>query len=255
MDDPGAEPKIITVAEGFWVRQEVDNVAWIDMGGFAIAIDTLEHVEKERDVFDAIGSTLGEAPIPYVINTHTHYDHVGLNAAFRRRCSSEIINQQTTPLGDDGRWFAGTRRRAHMLPMGGCHTPEDCIIWFPDDSVLFVGDLFGWGLIPLMTNVRDEDARRFAATFERLIAYDAATVVPGHGPLCTTAELVRWVEYFGWLRDEIARACSQGLTDEEVLAKVAPPQDMHTWWRFLLWKHEDSVGKVLKSVRSGWLGT
>jgi len=254
MDDPGAEPKVLTVSERFWIRQEVDNVAWIDMGGEAIVIDTLEHVEKEQDVFDAIASTLGDVPIPYVINTHTHYDHVGLNEAFRRRCSCEIINQQTTPLGDEGRWFEGTRRKAHMLPMGGCHTPEDCIIWFPDDSVLFVGDLFGWGLIPLMTNVRAEHAQRLVDTYERLIAYGAATVVPGHGPLCTTAELVRWVEYFAWLQSETARACDQGLTDEAIIVQVAPPADMHDWWRFELWKHEDSVRKVLKSVRNGWLG-
>ena len=253
MTEPGDVPKIVKVADGFHVRQEIDNIAWIDMGGFAIVIDTLEHKSKEQEVFDAIASTMADVPIRYVINTHTHYDHVGLNAAFQRRCGAEIINQQTSPLASEGRWFEGTGRRALMLPMGGCHTAEDCIIHLPDDDALFVGDLFGWGLIPLMSALGTDSAERLVATCERLIAYDAATVVPGHGPLCTTAELRRWVEYFAWLRAEAAHACSEGLTDAEIGERIAPPTDMHTWWRFLMWKHEDSLAKVLDATRAGQL--
>ena len=61
MDDPGAEPKVLTVAERFWIRQEVDNVAWIDMGGQAIVIDTLEHVEKD------VGDNASRDSDPYEI--------------------------------------------------------------------------------------------------------------------------------------------------------------------------------------------
>lgn len=254
MTEPGDVPKIVKVADGFHVRQEIDNIAWIDMGGFAIVIDTLEHREKEGEVFDAIESTMAETPVRYVLNTHTHYDHVGLNAAFQRRCSAEIINQQTAPMGPDGRWFEGTARRALMLPMGGCHTNQDCIIHLPDDNALFTGDLFGWGLIPLMTALQSDSAAHLVDTYQRLIAYDAATVIPGHGPLCTTAELVRWVEYFAWLREETSRAVAEGLTDAEITRQLAAPEDMHTWWRFLMWKHEDSLGKVLAAVRAGRLG-
>ena len=253
MTEPGDVPKIVTVADGFHVRQEIDNIAWIDMGDFAIVIDTLEHKTKEADVFDAIASTMGQVPIRYVINTHTHYDHVALNAAFQRRCSAEIVNQHTAPIGPEGRWFEGTARRALMLPMGGCHTAEDCIIHLPDDNALFVGDLFGWGLIPLMTALRRDSAQRLVATYERLIGYDAAVVIPGHGPLCTTAELRRWVEYFAWLGAEAARACAEGLTNAQIAELIAPPPDMHTWWRFVLWKHEDSLAKVLDATRAGQL--
>ena len=252
--DAGAAPTIETVADGFWVRQEVDNVAWIDMGGFAIVIDTLEHVEKEQAVFDAIASTLGDVPIRYVLNTHTHYDHVGLNAAFQRRCGCKIVNQQTAPLGHEGRWFEGTRRRALMLPMGGCHTAEDCIIHLPDDGALFTGDLFGWGLIPLIDHLTTDSARRVVATVERLIAYEAGVVIPGHGPLCTTDTLRRWIAYFHWLIAEVTRACAEGLADDQITARLAPPADMRSWWRFELWKHQDSLTRVVTSVRNGRLG-
>ena len=40
--DPAETPTIVTVGEGFYVRQAVDNIAWIDLGEYAIVIDALE---------------------------------------------------------------------------------------------------------------------------------------------------------------------------------------------------------------------
>ena len=83
--------------------------------------------------------------------------------------------------------------------------------------------------------------------------YGPEVVIPGHGPLCTTAELKRWVKYFNWLQDQVRQARSGGKTDAQIRKETAPPEDMKTWWRFLLWKHEDSLGKVLAAVQSGAL--
>jgi len=253
MADDADTPKIITVGEGFYVRQEVDNIAWMDLGAAALVVDALEQARLEEEVFDAIARTLGDKPVRYVLNTHTHYDHTALNDAFRRRCGAEVVNQSTTPIGPDGRWFEGPRRRAWMLPAPGCHTAEDCIVWVPDDRALFVGDIFGWGLIPC-GGLDDQTAGLLVDTYDRLIDFDAATVIPGHGPLCTTAELKRWVEYFRWLIRGVAAAVAAGDKDKQIRRALPPPQDMADWWRFTEWKHEDSVDKVLSAVRAGGLG-
>ena len=253
--DPTDVAKIVTVGEGFCVRQAVDNIAWVDLGDYALVVDALEQPELEEEVFAAIDSTLGDRPVRYLLNTHTHYDHVALNRAFQRRFSTEIINARTCSMGPEGRWFEGSRRRVLMLPMPGCHTGEDCVVWVADDRALFVGDIFGWGLIPLSTELRAETAGLLLDTYRRLIGYDAAVVIPGHGPVCTTAELVRWVEYFRWLQESVSRACSEGKTDAEITRQLLPPEDMKTWWRFEQWKHEDSLAKVLQAVRRGRLST
>ena len=206
----------------------------------------------KKETLADIRSTLGDRPIRYVLNTHTHYDHVALNPAFQRRCGAEIINQRATPLPAEGRWFDGPRRRVHMLPMPGCHTPEDCIVWVPEDRALFVGDIFGWGLINLSTTLGPETAELLVDTHRRLIDYGAEYVIPGHGPLCTTAELQRWVEYFAWLHEQVCRACGEGKADAQILGDLSPPEDMQAWWRFVQWKHEDSLAKVLRAVRKGW---
>ena len=252
--DAADRPKIITVADGFYVRQEVDNITWMDMGEWGLAVDALERAELEEEVFDAIAATLGDNPVRYLLNTHTHYDHTALNAAFRRRWGTEIINQRTAPLPPEGRWFEGAVRRVGMLPAGGCHTREDCVVFSPGDGALVVGDIFGWGLIPLESPLDAEAVALLERTYGRLIEFGAATVVPGHGPLCTTAELVRWVEYFRWLREGVRRGCDEGADDAQIARGLAPPEDMKDWWRFVDWKHEDSLGKVLAAARRGRLG-
>jgi len=251
--DPVDTPKIIPVAERFYVRQAVDNIAWIDLGNYAVVVDALEQPELEDEIFSAMRSTLGDKSIRYLLNTHTHYDHVALNHAFQTRYQTEIVNQETCSIPEDGRWFEGSDRRLLMLPLPGCHTAEDCVVWAPEDRVLFTGDIFGWGLIPLTRNLNAETAELLVNTYRRMIAFEAATVVPGHGPLCTNAELKRWVEYFHWLREQLSQACATGMSDGEIRSAVAPPEDMASWWRFLQWKHDDSVAKVLKAVRKGWL--
>lgn len=251
--DSTDSPKLVTLAHGFHVRQAIDNITWIDMGDWALVVDALEQPELETEVFDAIAATLGDKPVRYVINTHTHYDHVALNAAFQRRFGAEIINQKTSSIPVEGRWFEGAGRRVQILPMPGCHTDEDCILWAPEDNALLVGDIFGWGIIPLVVNLRTNTARLLRDRYARLIAYNAAVVIPGHGPLCATAELKRWREYFDWLCAEVARTIASGMTDAQIMDQIAPPEDMKSWWRFLAWKHEDSLSKVLKATRKGWL--
>jgi len=243
-------PKIITVAEGFCVRQEIDNIAWIDLGGCGVVVDALERRELEEEVLAAIRVTLGQTPLRYVLNTHTHGDHTALNAALAREFGAEIVNQRTAPVGPEGRWFEGTRRRLKWLHMPGCHTPEDCVAWVPADKALFVGDIFGWGLVPSSGALGAEAARRLLDTCRRLIDFDPAVVIPGHGPLGTKQTLERYVAYIEWLRERCAAAVRAGKSDDEIRAELAPPDDMAGWWRFLAWKHADSLGKVLQAARA-----
>ena len=246
-------PKIIEVADGLCVRQEIDNLTWIDMGDYGIVVDTLEQPDAKDEVFAAIRRTLAGKPLRYVLNTHTHYDHVVLNDAFRREFGAEIINHQTAPAGPDGRWFRGSRRSLHWIHMPGCHTDEDCVAWIPADRVLLAGDIFGWGLIPLTVNLRAETAKLLLDTYQRLIDLDPAVMIPGHGPLGDKTILERWVEYFHWLRGRAEELVAAGLSDEQIAAEIAPPDDMKDWWRFKAWKHADSVSKMIKPIRKGWL--
>ncbi len=112
--DPADVPKLLTVAEGFCVRQAIDNIAWIDLGEFGLVVDALEQPELEEEVFASIGATLGEKPVRYLINTHTHYDHVALNEAFQRRHHATVINA-----ADDLDRAGGNPVRRFQAPSAG----------------------------------------------------------------------------------------------------------------------------------------
>jgi len=249
--DPTDIPVIVTAGEGFFIRQAIDNMGWCDMGDYILVVDALEEAHLEGEVMAAIADSVGDKPVRHVLNTHTHYDHVSLNGAFVERFGAEIINQRTTTIDPGGRVFEAPGRKVCMIPMPGCHTREDCAIWAPDDGVLFTGDIFGWGLIPSGGLLNSELRGLLRDTYSRLIAFDASVVVPGHGPVCGTGELVRWVEYFDRLLETVAELVAAGKSGREITASVTPPADMHGWWRFEAWKHADALSKVLASARRG----
>lgn len=247
------EPTLEQVSDGVVVRQAIDNMGWADMGGYTLIIDALEEPDLKEEVFRAVEETMPPQSVKVVLNTHVHYDHMALNAAFQDEFGADIVNRDTEDIAPDGKTFKGTGRTCTMIPMPQCHTGTDCLVWFPRDSVLFVGDLFGWGLIPSEATMRPEAQVRVTQIYKRLIRFNAKTVVPGHGPLCSTAELKRWLDYFNDLRKQIKGLVDQGVRGDELYERVPPPKDMQDWWRFVSWKHGDSVDKMRHAAENGWL--
>ncbi len=248
---PPETPKLIEAADGLHIRQEIDNIAWADMGGWAVVIDALEHRSKKDEVFEAIGRTLGDVPVRYVLNTHTHHDHVALNKAFEKEYSAEVVNMRTADIPPDGKRLAGETRNLLMLAMNGCHTDDDCVVWFPDDRVLFTGDLFGWGLLPVTGRLRQTTLQRLTDYYAKMIELDPAVVVPGHGPLCSADQLRRFTRYVEWLVSSVNGALKKGKSKDRILQKLSVPRDMRHWWRLADWKHHNNIEMVISAMRGG----
>jgi glyoxylase-like metal-dependent hydrolase (beta-lactamase superfamily II) len=252
MPSAAETPTLETLTDHCFVRQAIDNVGWVDLGDGAVIIDTLEQRSEADHLFECIQQSIGEKTFRYVINTHTHYDHVALNDTFAQRYDAEIINLDTTDIPAEGKSLAGPDRTLTIYPLPGCHTETDCIIWSPDDRVLFVGDLFGWGILPLTGNPRPEAMERLLDAYDTMTSFDADVVVPGHGPLATIDTLRRFVQYLHELGGQAADAAEQGLSDAQAENQLPPPEDMRDWWRFAEWKHADTRTKLLKAARKGW---
>jgi cyclase len=246
--DPASTPEVIEVAEGFYVRQAVDNIAWMDMGDGMLVVDALEQDHLEKDVLAAMQRTVPDTPVRTVLNTHTHHDHIALNNAFAQHFGADIFNMRDAEIPKGGRWFEGPKRKVRMIPVPGIHTDTDCLVWGQTDRVLFTGDLFGWGLIPTEKPLVKEVLSDIEGVYNQMLDLHPETVIPGHGPVCTAAELKRWLEYFHWLIAEVKRLKQEGRSDAEIRSQLTAPEDMADWWRFTDWKHEDSLGKVLKSI-------
>jgi glyoxylase-like metal-dependent hydrolase (beta-lactamase superfamily II) len=177
-------------------------------------------------------------PVTHVILTHYHADHIyGLQAfkaagakvlaheAGRLYLNSDTaqlrlqasrtdlapwIDQDTRLVAAD-EWLTGRRElvvggvRFVLEPVGPAHTPEDMVIYLPQEKVLFAGDLVFRNRLPY---VGQADSGHWIRSLDALLAFDAAVVVPGHGPASTQArqdmELTR--DYLVYLRQVMGQA-------------------------------------------------
>jgi len=80
-------------------------------------------------------------------------------------------------------------REVHLLNLGPAHTAADSVVHVPDAGVLFAGDLLFIGCTPI---VWAGPIANWVAACDAMIAMDAPTVVPGHGPV-TDADGIRAV--------------------------------------------------------------
>jgi cyclase len=235
--EPG-RPEVQEVSPDVYAYLQPDGTWWINNTGFlvgpqgVVSIDSCSTERRTRAYQRAI-ATVTAAAVRAVINTHHHGDHTYGNCLFP---GAAIVGQDRTraeaiaagpprdlPAWDGPDWgelsldppfitFADGLTvhagdvRAEVRSVGTpAHTTNDSLVWIPERSVLFCGDLIFNGGTPFVLMGSVEGA---IEVLERVVApLGAATIVPGHGPVCRdTAPLEATVDYLRFVLD-IAREC------------------------------------------------
>lgn len=171
-------------------------------------------------------------PVSHVLVTHYHADHIyglqvfkdagamvvahkaaweylGSETAQRRLEASRhdlspYIDESTRLVAAD-RWIEGDETLVvggvefRMSSVGPSHTPEDVVVYVPQERVVFAGDIVFQGRIPF---VGQADSRQWIAALDKLLCLEAAALVPGHGPVSLQPnEDIRLTrDYLGHLR-------------------------------------------------------
>lgn len=197
------------------------------LGSPALALRLLAEIRKHTD-----------QPVTHVILTHYHADHVyGLQtfkAAGARilaheagreylhsdtaRLRLEASRKELAPWVDANtrlvaadEWLTGDTElvvggvRLQIRHVGPAHTPEDEVVYLPQEEVLFAGDLVFRGRIPF---VGQADSGQWVKSLDKLLALDAATIVPGHGPMSSQArgDMAMTRDYLVYLRQVMGEA-------------------------------------------------
>ena len=243
---PG-RPEVQEVSPGVYAYVQPDGTWWINNTGFltgpqgVISIDSCSTWRRTSAYVEAIG-TVTRAPVRAVVNTHHHGDHTFGNSLFpgaaliaHERTRDEAIAfglPRSLPFWDGPDWgdltldppfitftdeitlHAG-ELRAQVRHVGtAAHTTNDSIVWIPERSVLFCGDLIFNGGTPfvLMGSVAGA-----AAVLEHVIApLGAKVIVPGHGPVIESdAPIGDTLDYLTFVRDIAASGRAAGLTPLE----------------------------------------
>ena len=228
--EPG-RPELHEVSPGAYAYIQPDGTWWINNTGFlvgpqgVISIDSCSTRRRTQAYLDAIGDVT-PAPVRTVVNTHHHGDHTFGNCMFggagiiaHERARDEAIAfgpPRELPFWDGPDWGGLTLDppfitftdeitlhvgdlRAHVRHVGTtAHTTNDSVIWIPERSVLFCGDLIFNGGTPFVLMGSVEGA---IDVLERVIRPLAATtIIPGHGqvfhdaaPIDATVDYLRFV--------------------------------------------------------------
>jgi glyoxylase-like metal-dependent hydrolase (beta-lactamase superfamily II) len=215
----------------------ISNAAFVVTPAGVVVVDALGSPALAERLLAEIRKITPQ-PVTHVIVTHYHADHIyGLQtfkaqgarimahraardylnsdaALIRLQASRETlapwINAQTRLVPADD-WIEGTNDlvvggvRFVLTPVGPSHTPEDVVVYLPQEKVLFAGDLVFRNRVP---DVGQADSGRWIKALDTLLAFDTAVIVPGHGPLSSEArkdmELTR--DYLGYLRKTMGQA-------------------------------------------------
>ena len=183
-------------------------------------------------------------PVTHVINTHHHGDHHLGNVAFKGAeiISSKIGKELVEKTGYEwidmvqnltGSKFPNTKPMPANVTVGedtrterviegvkvvlwapkGSHTPGDLIVYLPDDKVLIGGDVLVNHITP---NFRDGHVKTWIGTLDQVLKINAKTIVPGHGPLMTNADVMAMRKRMSDLYAGVEAGYKKGLSDAEI---------------------------------------
>jgi cyclase len=240
---PG-RPEVREVSAGVYAYIQPDGTWWINNTGFltgpqgVISIDACSTQRRTRAYQRAIAG-ITPAPVRTVVNTHHHGDHTFGNCLFpaaaivaHERARAEAIAfgpPRPLPFWAGPDWGGLTldppfvtftdqialhagELRAQVRYVGTpAHTTNDSIVWIPERSVLFCGDLIFNGGTPFLLMGSVTGA---VEVLEQVLApLGAQTIVPGHGPVFTgTGPLEQTLDYLRFVLDAAARARAAGLS-------------------------------------------
>jgi glyoxylase-like metal-dependent hydrolase (beta-lactamase superfamily II) len=205
------DPKLVKEADDVYVAEGFDfaNIAFLVDPAGVIAIDAGTTAESSAAAIRALRKVT-DAPIRFVVLTHSHWDHVGGLAAVREKGTVVIARDnfaaELARIGSSQRtfsWFFGNRpldvdvqvdrtvsteqslRLGHLdvrlVPVTGGETNDALFVHLPARGLLFVGDAFMPYVGPPFLSEGSPEGYLDALATVRSIA--PRRIVHGHQPL------------------------------------------------------------------------
>lgn len=217
----------------------ISNAAFVVTPAGVVVIDALGSPALTERLAAEIRKITPQ-PITHVIVTHYHADHIYGLQTFKamgahiiaHRAAKEYLNSdaarlrleasrqelapwvnEDTHLVEADEWLDGDKTitvggmEFRISNVGPSHTPEDLVVYLPQEKVLFAGDVVFRSRIPY---VGKADSRHWIAALKTLLNFDARIIVPGHGPLSHEArkDMLLTHDYLVYLRESMGKAAA-----------------------------------------------
>jgi glyoxylase-like metal-dependent hydrolase (beta-lactamase superfamily II) len=221
-------------------------------GGNVAIYPTSEGVILVDDMFDrnhadilAQVRSVSDQPLRYVINTHQHDDHAGgdlkmlpvAEVIAHRNVRANLADLKRpyyedtpgTPIGLPRITFTdqldvnlgGKQVQAHYYGRG--HTSGDAVIYFPELKTIHSGDLFLGARpnvrgVPIYVDyVQGGSFIEWSKTLDGILTLDFDTIIPGHGPVSTKADLLKFKADLEAMRSRLTRLIREDTAKSDIV--------------------------------------
>ena len=205
---------------------------------------------------------ISDKPVKFVLNTHWHGDHTGGNENMgkagalivahdnvRKRMSTEqfiaLFKSKVPPSPKDAlpvvTFSSDVTFHLNGDEIFGFHVPKahtdgDTIIHFKKSNVVHMGDTFFNGLYPFIDVSSGGNPDGVIAAADRVLALsnDATKIIPGHGPVCSKADLKVYRDMLATVTGRIKALIKDGKKIDEIKAAKPTAEFDEKWGRAFL---------------------
>jgi cyclase len=221
--------------------------------------------------------TLSPNDIRFLVNTHLHGDHSGGNENFkkmgvtivahdlvRERMSKQSVNKTTNeikPPRSEEAWpmisFSEklnlylNQEDIELLHTDPAHTDGDVVVHFKKANVYHMGDMFVTYGYPYIDYSNGGSINGFISSLDKFLAMmdDNTKVIPGHGELCSKADVKKFRDRLAEIRDEVAANFKKGKKAEDVTGlPIATKYDAE--WGKGFTKGKDFVLQIAENLKA-----
>jgi cyclase len=186
---------------------------------------------------------ISDQPVRFVINTHYHSDHTHGNTVFGHKATiiAHDNARKRIQAGTEWDYAPNTKAPPQALPVvtfdhqlsvhlngeeiRGIHVPSghtdgDVVVHFTRSNVVHMGDDFFNGGFPFIDLEHGGTVKGYIAAVEKALATlpEGARIIPGHGPLATRDDLVKYLAMLKETTAIVQKAIDEGRGVDELVA-------------------------------------
>ena len=198
--------------------------------------------ESVKQTLEAI-KNLTDKPIQYLVNTHSDGDHIMGNRWFpqditfvsHENCRDDFFKVNFGIESDWGEpqffptvpsvtfkdymalWLG--HKKAGLYYFGVGHTTGDCVIYFPEEKVAFIGDQFFSDRPQLIHSNKNGNSFEHVKTLEKMLkTIDAEKFCSGHSNIVGRDEIKKHIQSMVDRQQKVKELMAQNKNMEDVLA-------------------------------------